>query len=220
MSDYSKNRAPARRQHAQLNIDFMSDDGQTVLLATREISNLYKKLCAERSAIDDPDPETNAYICDHHSGIIDRVVGAYLVVVQGEIARMPDLVRDAYDKSRDELGDKEVRETCSRKIQSYSAVETIWQLANFFKHDDELFAAEVRAEPRPYQEHTLAVVGECGAPKATLDCHPGDLERAVSQGFGCSPDVGLEGIYDEVEGWASRLIKKIRTEVLGRGSVA
>lgn len=201
-----------RRQHAEMILHLMRDHDGALHFASRELSELYKRLCDRREWIAEDDSETYAMTFDHESGIIDRVIGAFLVVLQREIARIGELKRSA---DEDERSYEEVRRECSSMVKNYSAIETIYQLANTFKHDDEHAVAAANDALTRRQIHTRTVVGECTQIQIPLTYNPGELERAVVAVFGCSLARGLEPISEHVESWRVGLMAQISNRLAG-----
>ena len=128
-----------QRQHVRMVVSLMDDHDQATRYAVREVCELYRRLCDRRSKIapEHGDPQELAWANDHESGVIDRVVGAFLVMAQGEIARVTECIRAALNPPRDGFS-RDVRRKCCSKLFAYSEIETTWALANLFKHDAEL----------------------------------------------------------------------------------
>lgn len=203
--------AADKQQRVEVTLDLMTDSDRVFDASVAAVSDLYKQLCEKRSAIDEADPEDHHWVSDRETGIIDSVVGACLVIAQAEIGRIADLALSINEKSQ---GPRSIRATCSPLHKTYSLVETVWSLANLFKHDDEMVDGKVNNTLKPREKFTLAVAEECGPIELPLAYSPGKLEGAVRAALGCSAERGLVPIGAAVDAWRASLRAKIRAELL------
>lgn len=206
--------AADNRQRVELTLDLMIDTDQVFDASIAAVSDLYKQLCKARDSIEGDDPEDHQWVYDRETGIIDSVVGACLVVAQAEIGRIADLALSAYDRPLRWQERRGIRATCSPLHKTYSLVETVWSLANLFKHDDEMVDGKVNNTLSTASKFTLAVAEECGPIELPLVYNPGKLEGAVRAALGCSPESGLAPIGAAVDDWRRSVRAKIRGDLL------
>lgn len=206
--------AEDRWQRVEVLLDLMVDHDQVFSSSVVAISDLYLRLCAKRAAIDEADPESYQWIYDRETGIVDSVVGACLVVAQAEIGRIADIALNCFDRPLKWRERRETRAMCSPLHKSYSLVETVWSLANLFKHDDEMADGRVNSTLSDASKFTLAVAQECGPAELPLVYNPGMLEGAVRAALGCSQERGLAPIGAAVDDWRQSLRARVSADLL------
>ena len=154
----------------------------------------------------DSDPDDDGVV-DYETDIIENMLGAAFVVCQAQVNAVLEAALKVPQQTRKK---HEIRKLGPSFDTSYSKVEILWALANYFKHRDEWGTKWSNAGSR--EKLTVDAIKAAGL---SADSPGGNLRTGAEALGNASPYSDVEIFYRVVREWSEKVREdiRIRTQV-------